>query len=217
MKEIVKTSRLAGQLEKLFRMLNNDFFNGQLEMPIITIQSTPRAYGHYSVSPIWTVNGEDKKHEINVGAGTLDRPIENVITTLLHEMCHYYNDTVLHVQDCSRGGTYHNKEFKKTAESTGLIVTRSDRYGYAHTAPSDALIEWILENDIREILMNRNEGFSARGIGGGGADGGVAPKPPRRPSSTRKYICPCCGMSVRATRKVRIMCIDCAEQMIVAE
>ena len=217
MKEIVKTSRLAGQLEKLFRMLNNDFFNGQLEMPIITIQSTPRAYGHYSVSPIWTVNGEDKKHEINVGAGTLDRPIENVITTLLHEMCHYYNDTVLHVQDCSRGGTYHNREFKKTAESTGLIVTKSGRYGYAHTAPSDALIEWILENDIREILMNRNEGFSARGIGGGGADGGVAPKPPRRPSSTRKYICPCCGKSVRATREVRILCMDCDEQMIVAE
>lgn len=48
MKEIVKTSRLAGQLEKLFNKLNADFFNGELETPVITIQSTPRAYGHYS-------------------------------------------------------------------------------------------------------------------------------------------------------------------------
>ena len=31
MKEIVKTSRLAGQLEKLFRILNFDWFNGELE------------------------------------------------------------------------------------------------------------------------------------------------------------------------------------------
>ena len=56
MKEITKISRLAGQLEKLFRMLNEAFFDGQLDTPVITIQSTPRAYGHYSVSPIWTVN-----------------------------------------------------------------------------------------------------------------------------------------------------------------
>ena len=54
MKALVKTSRVAAQLEKLFRMMNADFFDGKLEMPIITIQSTPRAYGHYSVSPVWT-------------------------------------------------------------------------------------------------------------------------------------------------------------------
>ena len=59
MKEIVKTSRLAGQLEKLFRLINDDWFEGQLDAPVITIQSTPRAYGHYSVAPIWTVNGEE--------------------------------------------------------------------------------------------------------------------------------------------------------------
>ena len=52
MKEIVKTSRLAGSLEKLFRMLNHDFFGDALEMPIITIQSTPKAYGHWSLHHI---------------------------------------------------------------------------------------------------------------------------------------------------------------------
>lgn len=41
MKEITKTSRLAGSLEKLFSMINRDWFNGELETPIITIQSTP--------------------------------------------------------------------------------------------------------------------------------------------------------------------------------
>ncbi len=52
MKQIVKTSRLAGQLEKLFRLLNEDFFDGRLDQPIITIQSCSRSYGHYSVRPI---------------------------------------------------------------------------------------------------------------------------------------------------------------------
>lgn len=104
MKEIVKTSRLAGQLEKLFNRLNADFFDGVLETPVITIQSTPRAYGHYSTYNAWNVKGEGRR-EINIGAGTLDRPIEYTVATMLHEMCHMFNDTVLHVQDCSRGGT----------------------------------------------------------------------------------------------------------------
>ena len=98
MKEIVKTSRLTGQLEKLFNKLNADFFDGELETPIITVQSTPRAYGHYTISPLWEVKG-GAKHEINIGAGTLDRPIEETVATLLHEMCHMHNDTVLNIQD----------------------------------------------------------------------------------------------------------------------
>ena len=44
MKETVKTSRTAGYLEKIFRALNARYFEGQLEEPIITIQSTPRAF-----------------------------------------------------------------------------------------------------------------------------------------------------------------------------
>lgn len=31
-----------------------------------------------------------------------------------------------------------------------------------------------------------------------------------------RYICPCCGNSVRATKIVNIACLDCAEQMVLA-
>lgn len=53
MKETVKTSRTAGYLEKIFRAVDADWFGGELEEPIITIQSTPRAYGHVSVAKTW--------------------------------------------------------------------------------------------------------------------------------------------------------------------
>lgn len=35
------------------------------------------------------------------------------------------------------------------------------------------------------------------------------PKPIKKKSSTRKYICPKCGLSIRATKVVRIACMDC--------
>lgn len=215
-KEITRMSRLTGSLETLFRKLNHSFFNDQLEMPVITVQSTPRAYGHVSVETIWTVHGEEKKRELNIGAGTLDRDIEFTVGTVLHEMCHLANLELLNIQDCSRGGTYHNKYFKAMAESVGLIVTKSDKYGWAHTAPSDSLIEWILDNDIQEIKLNRNEG-GIRITGGNNTGNATGLTPGKNPNShSIKYICPCCGQIARTTKISNLICGDCMETLVIA-
>ena len=133
MKETVKTSRTAGYLEKMFRTLNADWFGGELEEPIITIQSTPRAYGHVTVAKAWR-RKDDWRHELNLGAETLDRPIEDVAATMMHEMVHLYN--IAHnVQDTSRGGMYHNRRFRDEAERRGLVIGRHEKYGWTLTEP----------------------------------------------------------------------------------
>lgn len=215
MKELTSYNRVAGYLNKVFDLLNKEYFESALSRPTITIQSTPKAYGHFSLSNNTWVSKLGGTHEINIGAGTLARPIENVVATLLHEMVHYYN-YINGIQDCSRGNTYHNKKFKQEAEKRGLLIKHSDKYGWSHTEPSDDLLEFVLNHDLTDILINRNEASYFRVGGGSGAhSGGVdGITPPARTSSTRKYVCPCCGMSVRATRTVRIACIDCNEQMI---
>ena len=212
MKELTSYNRVAGYLNKIFDLLNDAYFENALSRPTITIQSTPKAYGHFTLRDDAWVSKNGASHEINIGAGTLARPIENVAATLLHEMCHYWNYEN-GVQDCSRGGTYHNRRFKETAESHGLTVEHDSKYGWTITHPSDDLLTFILENDLTDILINRNErsGYqiTGRGTHSGTQSGGI-----KRPSSTRKYICPVCGMSVRATREVRIGCLDCGAQMI---
>ena len=95
------------------------------------------------------------------------------------------------------------------------MVSHSDKYGWSHTEPGEALLDFILENGLTDILINRNEfaGFRVTGTGTHNGSGGyVAPKT----SSTRKYICPCCGMSVRATKVVRVQCMDCDEPLVLA-
>lgn len=146
MKETVKTSRTAGYLEKIFRALNVKYFNGELEEPIITIQSTPRAYGHVTVAKAWQ-RGDTTSHELNIGAGTLARPIENVVATTLHECVHLWN-LQNGIQDCSRGGAYHNKKFKEAAEARDLKISYDPRVGWSITEPTDALCEFILEQDV---------------------------------------------------------------------
>ena len=213
MKQLTSYNRAAGYLNKVFDLLNEAFFENALSRPTITIQSTPKAYGHFTLNKDTWVSTLGGTHEINIGAGTLARPIEDVCATMLHEMIHLYNHES-GIQDCSRGNTYHNKRFKQAAESHGLTVEHSDKYGWSHTSPTEELLDFVIENGLTDILINRNDGMSFyTGKTGTHSGGAKIPTTPRT-SSTRKYVCPCCGMSVRATRTVRIACMDCGEQMV---
>lgn len=203
MKQTIKTSRAAGQLEKMFRTMNAHFFAGELPDCIISLKKTPGAYGHITTVETWTAGGKGL-HEINISTATLDRPIEETAATLLHEMCHLFN--MIHgIKDCSgSGNAYHNKKFKATAESHGLEIGHDSKYGWTITTPGIELLELVELQGWQSIQMTEGltwwdmigTGTTARTPGA--ADGG-ADKPPRKPSSTRKYICPKCGMSVRAT------------------
>ena len=206
--------RICAAYAALHRPEGTIWFGGELEEPIITIQSTPRAYGHVSVAKTWR-RKDDWRHELNIGAETLDRPIEHVVATMVHEMVHLYN--IAHeVQDCSRGGAYHNRKFRDEAERRGLVIGHHPSYGWTVTEPGDKLLEYIIEQGWTEININRGGNWRPTASGGskagegGAVDGGKEP----RKSSTRKLVCPCCGQSVRATRAVNILCGDCMKKMV---
>ena len=214
MKQLTTYNRAAGYLNRIFDLLNEQYFENSLSRPTITIQSTPKAYGHFSLRDDTWISKNGASHEINIGAGTLARPIENVVATLLHEMVHYYNH-VNGVQDTSRGYTYHNKRFRNSAEIRGLHVEHHPTYGWSITSPADELLDFCLYNGLTDILLNRNEQYGIRVPVGGGTSNGV-PIQTTKPSSTRRYVCPKCGAIARATRALNLGCLDCDEQMVVS-
>lgn len=211
-------------LEYAFEVLNRVYFNGELPPIVITIMSSKRTYGHYTVHPEWVLEDE-RLHEINISAEHLDRPIENVCSTLLHEMVHYYC-ALNGISDTSQSGRYHNKNFKREAEARGLIISKAPYIGWSVTEPSLGLVQLLKENNIEKPLdINRDGYYSSWGADGsngltggkgidglGGEDGNKKPK-----SSTRKYICPSCGNSFRATKDINVLCMDCGEQFIKVE
>lgn len=77
------------KLENAFHILNQNLFGGTLPTVMITIQSSRSAYGHCTTQKVWASGGE-MMYELNLGAEYLDRPIENVMATLVHEMVHIY-------------------------------------------------------------------------------------------------------------------------------
>lgn len=213
MKDTTNTARVAGYLAKMFRVLNEHYFGNKLEEPIITIQSTPRAYGHVTVSKVWHKANGEQCRELNIGAGTLDRPIENVVSTILHEMTHLANLQEM-VKDCSRGNTYHNKRFRDRAEQCDLKISYDPKIGWSITEPTEALIDFIISQGWEDIHMGRTDGYIRTGAGDT-AQPGTATPGGKRPSSTRKLICPSCGISVRATRAgIRVLCENCMKRMV---
>lgn len=189
-------------LNDWFDTLNKRFFENTLSKPIITIQTDPKGscYGWVTTRQIWDDDGT-MRYEINIVAETLNRPVHDVATTLLHEMAHLSN-IQKGVQDCSRGGTYHNKKFKAEAERVLLEVTPSQKYGYAHTAPTPDLITFFNAHGIAErITLNRRPQIKL---------------PNEKKSNVRKYMCIYCGISCRATKDINISCNDCGCSMILA-
>lgn len=166
MKQTVKTSRVAGQLEKMFRLLNAHFFDGELPEVVISLKKTVGAYGHFTCGKVWQA-GDERRYEINISSPTLNRPIEETCATLLHEMCHLacavgYASKILDadgtpepIKDTSNNGVYHNKRFKSMAEAHGLEVEHHPKYGWTITSPGVDLLDFIEQQGCRTCRWSR--------------------------------------------------------------
>lgn len=212
MKQLTNYQRATQYLNKVFKLVNEEYFNNELETPTITVQSTAGAYGHVSVAKVWH-NNDTATHELNLSADYMNRPIENVVATLIHEGCHLYA-MQCGIKDTSNRGIYHNARFKALAEERGLSISKHEKYGWTITEPTEETLEFCISNGLEDIQIVRQPNYRFINPGGSKSPDGTKVITPRKPSSTRKYICPCCHNSFRATKDIRVKCMDCNVQYV---
>lgn len=155
-------STAVAEIERCFDFFNKKLYAGKLLRPIITIQTAGRmnAYGWFA-REAWRVTKRGQVPEINMCAEWLTRKPIEVLSTLIHEMVHLDN-WQKEIEDCNQN-QYHNKKFAVAAEAIGFEVTKSDRYGYAHTTPKEKLIEIIAAAKVDEgkISLSRSGLYAA--------------------------------------------------------
>ena len=206
---------MQATLERAYEVLNNVYFDSALPTIVITIMSSPRTNGHFTLGKVWRAE-ENHYNEINISAENLKRPIEKICATLCHEMVHYYC-YINGIADVSQNGRYHNKNFKREAEKRGLIIHYQQYIGYSVTEPSNEFTEVIKSNNIEKPIDINRDGEKRSGTDGTGIDGKAGTENgielPKKPKcSTRKYQCPCCKNSFRATKDINVLCMDCNVQ-----
>lgn len=103
------------------------------------------------------------------------------------------------IKDTTRGYVYHNKWFHDEAVKRGIELTYDKTIGWSCTEPSKELRSFVVKQHWVNKLNMQRQGEPVEEPG----------KKVKRPSSTRKYICPGCGLSIRATRDVLLFCGEC--------
>ncbi len=195
-------SDITKKLEGLFDTLNDLYFENKLSRPVITVQSTPRAYGHCSSKKIWASGVEDEGesyYEINIGAEHLNRPSENTAATMCHEMVHLLCREYGMDETC-QNGRYHNKLFKQEAEKRDLTIDYDRAIGYSITSPSETFVEklraagYALEVPFARHTIERSKDRVKR-------------------AKAKKYVCPTCGQEVKSTSDLNLICGNCEVKM----
>jgi hypothetical protein len=195
-------SEVVDKLEKLFDMLNGIYFESALPRPIITVQSTPKTYGHCSSQKIWSSGVENEGeayYEINIGAEYLNRQSEATAATMCHEMVHLFCRENGLKETC-QGVRYHNKVFKAEAEKRDLQVNYDRSIGYSQTIPTDAFIA-----KLREAGYALEIPFARHALG-------IKKKTAARAKRYR-YFCPICGQEARGGLDLNLICGTCQTQM----
>ena len=193
-------SRRVEKLEELFNTINAHLFGGQLQPVVITISpdTTRGAYCWFTVGKRWST-GMDKDakryHEINICAEWCNRPIKEIVATLIHEMVHLFCSQN-GIKDTSNRGNYHNTRFADAAKAHGLEVEKS-RYGWSRTSLSEETSAWVeslkLENFDLFRVSAKNETNTE----------GDTPKSYGR---WIKMVCPVCGEVIKVKKVGKYYC-----------
>jgi len=118
-------------LDDLYRYYNMELFNSGLSDCIVNMSRHSNSYGFFAARRWRSGENETGKivHEISLNPDYLDRPFADWHSTLVHEMCHLWQQDYGHP---SRA--YHNKEWAAKMEEVGLIPSDTGQPG-GNTAP----------------------------------------------------------------------------------
>lgn len=211
----ITMSEIHMALQTAYNQINRDFYNGDLPKVVITLRElkNPNAITRISEIKEWKQNNQ-MRYEIAVSS-TKIREIHTVdiIYSLMHEMVHLFCRT--HgIQDTSRGGAYHNQNFKIYADFHGLDATETKENGWSETTPKPITEQWVRNNImIKSIKLCKEAYDKTEDEDSNSAPTQSVKKPLKKKQSYRRYVCPSCGLIVRATKDCNIGCLDCGEKM----
>lgn len=189
-------SELAQLLYEWVSIFNKNYFNEQpVPVPVISFEKTRiTTFGHYVIGR----NALGLKENINLNKIHLDRPLWDILATLLHEMCHSWQAAY----GTPSKSWFHNKEFRTKIMSMGIKV---DGRGY-HLGITDPFISLMRDHGIE---VNDSEA----------PDGMISVQPTAKPKGTsklKKWSCGCTNIRV-AVADIEAVCLKCGNRFILQQ
>ena len=183
--------------QQIIDWMNNEYFDNQIGIIVVP--------GHYSFTK--TPKVEIKNGCINTFvyvdfySGNINK--NECVKSLFHQLIMIYSELLpkpdyqsYNFGISSNRGMYLNYRYARLINYLGGTVKKHEKYGYRINELPKNLQEYLNTinfNNFNIYIPEENKVSK---------------------SSTRKYICPCCGNSFRATKDLNVLCMDCNEQYI---
>ena len=200
------SSHQSETLESITKILRDRFYDGSVPMPAVKF-GVVRKKNHVRFSPSVVKSVEYVADEIAID-GSIAKDIYKVCACILDGLVRsyaYHHNVKIssrgYSQDDDYNGYYCNKEYKKIAESHGLITKKSAAYGYISAGVAPTVADMI--DDGRWTIIADREFYT------------YGPKCTTREHHI-KYICPVCRASMWGTKSWPWKCGKCDELCITA-
>ncbi len=206
-------------LQSAFDYFDKHLFDAVLPDVLITLNRKSGTHGYFSadrfIEKIKTshdgtvlVNGKKKtKSEIALNPDTFGRSSTQILSTLVHEMCHHWQHTH---GNSPKTRKYHNKEWVDKMRSMGLSpVSKTTSKGTGIDVAHEIEIDGKFHLTVTKFLLKNKKfdlGYTSE------YTGGWIPKFYTKHSF--RYECPECGVWAKAPKNTKLVCEDCLENMI---
>jgi hypothetical protein len=172
------TNTAYTELQTAYDFFNGRIFGGELPACLITMQRKKSTYGYYCKERfinIANLTGVDLRNELShpqdaartdeiaMNPEHMARPVAEVLSTLVHEMCHLWQFNCTPKPPKS---AYHNKEWAEKMKQCGLHPSDTGQPGGKETGFK--MTHYIVAGGIFEIACNE---LLATGFGISWADG----------------------------------------------
>lgn len=199
------TAETYKALDRAFNHFNKTLFDHRLPSVLFTLTRKRNAHGYFWAEQFKHREDGDRTHEIALNPNTMDRTLEAVLSTLVHEMTHLEQEE--YGEHKPKGGN-HNKEWVGLMERVGLIPSDTGEPGGKQTGRK--MTHYIDEAGPFAAAM------ADLVAGGYSLPYFTQPKvaaEKKKDLSKVKFTCQCCGSKAWAKIGTRIICGDCDEEM----
>lgn len=199
-------------LQQAYENLNRALFEGSLPNCLITLQRHKKSYGYFCGDRFARSDGT-LSDEIALNPSHFrDRPQEDVLSTLVHEMVHLWQ----HHFGTPGRGRYHNVEWAEKMKAIGLQPTSTAKEGGAETGdvmghmivpdgPFDRAVRKLLARGLVVSWIEQPEKRPA-----------PADDEDRKTKSGKRvrYVCPHGDMKAWAKHDAKLVCGEHMEPMV---
>jgi len=194
---------LARELIWWVYFFNTSFFKDkQVPLPALTFEKARvNNLGHYGIGR----NSFAVKEQINLNRLHLDRPLWNLLSTLLHEMVHSYEYTYVPENKRTKSW-YHSKAFRDKMESFGIIC--ADNGCHIGLNPKGPFVYILTQHGVSFDEISE---FNINGKKSSGTIP-IAPKPKvKGKSKLKKWTCGC-QIARIGTHDFKARCLICNQE-----